>query len=186
MRTRNQPQGVSVIEVMIALGIAVIIVISVGSLIISTHNLDIEASKQLRAVSFAKEWLEVADVNRNAYFGCTCGSSPACQLTPVRQAAGYTSCWSQAIGTTGNTGPFQLVPSGSTWTFQGGTNTLADGFTRTLQILNQQRDANGAIVSTGGVEDPNTKLVTVTVQWQRAGATRQAQFSKIVTAWKNF
>lgn len=186
MRRTHVPAGISVIEVMIALGIAVIIVISVGSLIISTHSLDAEAGKQLQAVGFAKQWLEVVDVQRNAFFGCACGSAPTCQLSAPRQAAGYTSCWTQAMGTPGSTGPLRVVPSGGSWLLQSGTDTPATGFTRSLAVVNQHRDAGGAIVGAGGTEDPNTKLITVTVQWMRAGATRQVQLSEIVTAWKNF
>lgn len=181
-RTRN-PAGVSVIEVMIALGIAVIIVISVGSLIISTHSLDTEAGKQLQAVGFAKQWLEVVDVKRNDFFGCVCGSSLACQLPAQRQTAGYTSCWTQDVGRVGNSGPFQVdLVAG----LQPDAEVPAAGFARSMKIENQLRDmTTGELVGTGN-EDAHTKLITVTIQWQRAGATRKVELSEIVTAWKNF
>ena len=182
MRTRRHPAGVSVIEVMIALGIAVIIVISVGSLIISTHNLDTEAKKQLQATGFAKQWLEVVDVKRNDYFGCTCGSSPACQLPAQRQAAGYTSCWTQDLGSVGNSGPFHVDPVAG---LQPNADAPAAGFTRSMKIENQLRDVTTDELGSG-LEDPSTKRITVTVEWLRAGTTRKVELSEIVTAWKNF
>lgn len=199
MYTRRHPAGISVIEVMIALGIAVIIVISVGSLIISTHSMDTEASKQLQAIGYAKQWLEVVDVQRNDLFGCGCGStgtctgnsctssvSPTlnCTISTQRATAGFKSCWTQGIGTGVNTGPFQ-IPSIGPWSLQSGPDKSVTGFTRSMKIENQLRDlTTGALGS--GPEDPNTKLITVTVEWQRAGTPRQVQLSEIVTAWKNF
>jgi hypothetical protein len=182
MRTRRHPTGVSVIEVMIALGIAVIIVISVGSLIISTHSLDTEASNQLQAVGFAKQWLEVVDVKRNDFFGCACGSSPACQLSLQRQTAGYLSCWTQDIGSAGNSGPFHIDPVVG---LQPSADAPAVGFTRSMKIENQLRDVTTGELGSGP-EDPNTKRIIVTVEWQRAGTTRKVELSEIVTAWKNF
>ncbi len=193
MRRTHHPAGISVIEVMIALGIAVIIIISVGSLIISTHSLDTEASKQLQAIGYAKQWLEVVDVKRNAYFGCTCGSSAACQLSAPRQAAGFTSCWVQYPPLTGNcVGPnfYKIAADGALSCVNPSTDTSTDvhptpDFTRTMKIENQLRDtATGALGS--GAEDSNTKKITVTVEWQRAGSTRRVELSEIVTAWKNF
>lgn len=193
MRATRYPAGISVIEVMIALGIAVIIVISVGSLIISTHSLDTEATKQLQAVGFAKQWLEVVDVQRNALFGCSCGAAPCASCTASdgqtcapQTTKGYRSCWVSAPLALAGTTQFRLTPSGGSWLLQAGTDTPATGFTRSMAIVNLQRDAAGAIVATGGTEDFGTKQVTVTVQWLRAGTTRQVEFSEIVTAWKDF
>lgn len=219
MQFRRHPAGISVIEVMIALGIAVIIVISVGSLIISTHSLDTEASRQLQAVGFAKQWLEVVDVQRNTFFGCTCNPTSPCpgntcttvggNAQTCTPRAGFNSCWvartietptSSTVCANDATHAYKLAASGTSWNVVCANPIAAISdtdyhpdyspgagfaFTRTMKIENMQRDSNGAIV-TSGTEDPNTKKVTVTVQWMRASATRQVQLSEIVTAWKNF
>jgi len=41
-----------------------------------------------------------------------------------------------------------------------------DGFTRKVNFENVQRDGNDNIVDSGGITDPNTKKVTVTVSWK--------------------
>ena len=48
------------------------------------------------------------------------------------------------------------------WYFVGTSNTLGD-LTRVIAIADVQRDLDGNIVASGGVDDPQTKKVTVTV-----------------------
>ena len=54
--------------------------------------------------------------------------------------------------------------SGSTWSLVSGTETIA-GLTRSITISSVQRNASGAIVTTGGSVDPSTKKVDVIVSW---------------------
>ena len=68
------------------------------------------------------------------------------------------------------------LTNGTTYypTFSGswslGTTTSSVGiFTRTVKITNVVRDATTANISSTGVNDPGTKLVTVTVSWDEGG-----------------
>jgi Tfp pilus assembly protein PilW len=190
MRTERHPAGISVIEVMIALGIAVIIVISVGSLIISTHSLDTEASKQLQAVGFAKQWLEVVESKSNYFFQCPVGNTCGTQSCTPR--TGFNRCWVQYPPPTGNCANpnfYKIAVDGTLSCVNPSTDTSTDvhpatDFTRTMKVENQPRDTTTGALGSGS-EDFNTKKITVTVQWQRAGSTRQVQLSEIVTAWKD-
>jgi hypothetical protein len=61
-------------------------------------------------------------------------------------------------------GTYHPVISGNAWTFANGPETI-NGFTRQIVVENVERDANGAIVQSGGTVDPSTKKVTITVTW---------------------
>ena len=69
-------------------------------------------------------------------------------------------------------------------TFTGGTWTLTttpnkvDSFTRTITVSTVKRDATtGDIVSSSGVLDAGTKLITVNVSWQEEGQTMSKNLS---------
>jgi len=60
-------------------------------------------------------------------------------------------------------GTYHPVISGSSWAFAEGAQTI-NGFTRQIVITDVYR-MNGAIVSSGGILDPSTKKVDITVSW---------------------
>jgi Tfp pilus assembly protein PilV len=61
--------------------------------------------------------------------------------------------------------------SAGTWTLSSTPNTV-DMFTRTVDIENVNRDSTSDdIVTSGGVSDSGTKLVTVAVTWLEGGTT---------------
>ncbi len=59
---------------------------------------------------------------------------------------------------------YHPVLSGSTWTLAAGNETV-NGLTRSVVISDVYRDANGAIVTSGGTLDPSTKKAVSTVSW---------------------
>lgn len=60
--------------------------------------------------------------------------------------------------------------SGGIWTLSAVANTSGI-FTRTITIANVNRDNTTKDISSAGVDDPQTKLVTVTVFWSEGGTT---------------
>ncbi|OGG40694.1 hypothetical protein A3A21_00415 [Candidatus Jorgensenbacteria bacterium RIFCSPLOWO2_01_FULL_45_25b] len=59
-------------------------------------------------------------------------------------------------------------------------------FVRSFSVEDVNRDLNGKIVSSGGVQDPSTEKVTVSVEWVSKGnATTSIQVSDFLTRWKN-
>jgi len=67
-------------------------------------------------------------------------------------------------------GTYHPVISGSQWTLVSGLETV-NGFTRSVVISDVYRDAQGAIVTTGGTLDPSTKKIVTTVSWNQPYAS---------------
>lgn len=57
-------------------------------------------------------------------------------------------------------------------------------FARTIVFENAQRDVDNNIVQAGGIEDSDTKKVTVTVSWQAKAATQEIALVSYLTNWK--
>ena len=69
------------------------------------------------------------------------------------------------------------------WMMISGEQT-ADGFTRKVIFENVMRDGNDNIVVGGGIDDPGTKKVTVTVSWQERERPHQVKLVTYLTNWK--
>lgn len=61
-------------------------------------------------------------------------------------------------------GTFYPVVSGGEWSLASGSATIGD-FTQGVLIEDVERDTSGDIVSSGGVVDPSTKQLTITISW---------------------
>lgn len=166
--------GFSVIEVIIALGMAAVVISAVGNLTAATHRLTSSSGKEIQATAYAKQWLELISAQANQQFGCNCtagtcsgGSPNTCTIGGQQCQAdarpGFSSCW---VAAPMDLSPFTFTGSGP-WT---ATDPAAPaGFTRTMTISTY----------TG---DPNEKQVTVNVAWTGG----HVQLSTLLTAWKNF
>jgi hypothetical protein len=71
----------------------------------------------------------------------------------------------------------------SRWQLLLGTETMGL-FARTIVFENVQRDVNSNIVSAGGVNDPSTKKVTVTVSWQAKTKSQEVVIVSYFTNWR--
>lgn len=63
---------------------------------------------------------------------------------------------------------YYLDFSGGVWSASLNTNTNGI-FTRTISILPVNRDASSDDIAISGVNDPNTKLATITISWNEGG-----------------
>lgn len=82
------------------------------------------------------------------------------------------------------TGVYGLRRTNGYFEFFGAQETLGR-FTRTVQVELLSRAPNCDIVSSGGIGDPNSRKVTVTLEWQRAlGVTASASVVEYVQAWR--
>lgn len=172
--------GTSVIEVIIAIGLAAVVIAAIGNLIGATHRLTTASGKEIQAAAYAKEWIELVSVpvTTQSMFGCTCDTLGACpggspnictigtQTCRADSRPGFSSCWVEAPM---DVGSFIFSGSGP-WTM---TESLASGFTRTMTISNPSADFN-------------VKKVLVEVSWQSGSTTRQTELSTFLTAWKDF
>ena len=57
-------------------------------------------------------------------------------------------------------------------------------FSKTIVLENVQRDVESAIVAGGGIDDPNTKKVTVTVSWQAKTKPQEVAIVIYLTNWR--
>lgn len=73
--------------------------------------------------------------------------------------------------------------SGENWQLQTGQETLGI-FKRQILVADVFRDASGGIATQGGILDPSSKKITVTVSWEKP---RDQELSKsfLVTRWRN-
>lgn len=66
-----------------------------------------------------------------------------------------------------------------------GSSDTTDGYTRSINITNAQRDASGNIVESGGTEDASTKKVEVVVNWVYSpGNTKNISNIFYVSNWE--
>ena len=128
-------RGATLIEVLVAIALTGILFPALATALITAHAGRSTTIQQLRATSLLKEGTEA--------------------VRSVREK-GWTN-----VATDGTYHP---VVSGSAWALSSGTETLG-GFTRQIVISTPERNAAGALVASGGTNDPSTKHVVVTVSW---------------------
>jgi len=80
-------------------------------------------------------------------------------------------------------GIYGLNADNSSWQFQTEPNLINNIYTRSIIISPVQRDANCDIVASGGINDPDTKLVTVIIDWDALPLKQNKSFSKYYTRW---
>ncbi|HSE29246.1 MAG TPA: prepilin-type N-terminal cleavage/methylation domain-containing protein [Candidatus Saccharimonadales bacterium] len=128
-------RGQTLVELLVVIGIMAIMLPALATAMVASREGRVQESARLQAASFLNE------------------SQSAVQV--VRDAG-----WQQfAVN-----GTYHPVVSGTTWGLSANAEVV-DGFTRSVQISDAQRDTNGAIVEAGGTVDPSTKKVTYTVSW---------------------
>jgi Tfp pilus assembly protein PilV len=80
------------------------------------------------------------------------------------------NAWSNISALTPGTNYYPVFYGGA-WILSSAEHTVGI-FTRTVVVANVKRDiATGDISVIGGVDDPGTKLITVTVSWPEGGTT---------------
>ncbi|KKW15220.1 MAG: hypothetical protein A2898_03640 [Candidatus Kerfeldbacteria bacterium RIFCSPLOWO2_01_FULL_48_11] len=196
----HNQQGGAVIEVLISLGMAVILVTSIGKVLASSHASDTTSRLREEAVAYARESLEIISDMKNDAFACHCttdGGPDACAGTTCTRtsgdsqqctlSSGYTSCWTKFAESLTQLSPLHLELIGGAWTLREGEEPLTTQplFTRVITIENLMRDANGEIVEAGGTKDYQTKKATVSVSWDQNGNTHSVELSALLTAWQN-
>lgn len=127
--------GQTLVELLIAIGLSAIILPALAVGFMASRDGRVQEQKRIEAVGVYQETLET--------------------IRSIRER-GWTTF---AIN-----GTYHPVINGNAWIFATGPETMGD-FTRQIVVENVERDANGAIVASGGTVDPSTKKVTITVTW---------------------
>ena len=139
--TRNLNLGQSLVEIVLAIGVAGVILPGLITGLVASRNGKAQQEKRVDAVSFLKEGQEA--------------------IRSVRES-GWTS-----ISTDGTYHP---TLSSNRWVLAAGSETV-NGLTRSIVISSVNRDTGGAIVQSGGILDPSTKKVVLTVSWTTPNAS---------------
>lgn len=131
----NKQNGQLLVEILIAIAITAIMLPALLTGLFSSKQGKAQQAQRVQAVALLKEAEEVV---RN-----------------IRE---------QGWSVFSVNGTYHPLISGSTWAFASGTETV-NGLARTITVSDVYRDANGAIVTSGGTFDPSTKKVYIQVTW---------------------
>lgn len=82
-------------------------------------------------------------------------------------------------------GTHGLSSSSGNWQFQASPDLIDNKYTRTITVSVVNRDDNCDITTSGGTDDPDTKLVTVSVAWQDVGGPRSSSLNQYFTSWNS-
>jgi len=167
---QDNKQGMSVIEILIAITIISTALVSILSLATFSLRVAIFNKETALAKNLAEETLEQV---RNFRDGITWNNDD-----PENKYDGL------GVVATG----IAYYPKKSTdtppkWQLIQGEETV-NGFTRKVVFDNVQRDANFNIVESGGTPDSDTKKVTVTVSWVERERTHQVEIVTYLTNWR--
>lgn len=153
---RNLKQkGFGLVEMVIAVSIAAAFIVILAGVNTLYLKISFSQSSKIQAAFLAEEGLEVMRYLRD-------------------------KSWSENIGSMLNDTDYFITFSGTDWATTTAL-TYFGIFDRRIRLEAVNRDANDDIVSSGGVLDPNTRLITSTVSWSERGATSTKMVSAYLT-----
>lgn len=152
-----QQSGQSVVEIIVALALFLIIAGGSVAAIVGSLTTTRLAEEESQATLYAVEGIEAVQSIRNQN-------------------------WSLITN-----GTYGVSNSGGTWAFSGSSDD-PDGsgkFTRVITISNVNRNSSGTIVSSGGTNDPSTKLIDATVSWDfTPSRNNSVSIQTYITDWQ--
>ncbi len=155
MRTRNDNRGQSLVELMVAIGLLGLVVLTLVSYSAFNASTALHGEQLAVARTYANEGMEAARAIRDR---------------------GWRYLTLGDHGTTTSSGY---------WEFSGAADSLESGqYVRTVSVTAVQRDLAGDIVQSGGVNDPRTRFVEVLVEWTTLQGTPVSHLiSTYLTNW---
>jgi type II secretory pathway pseudopilin PulG len=155
-------KGQSLMEVLIAIGIAATLIGSV----VSTYVVSLRSNANARLSAIGTQLAQETYDNVKAL-----AESDWHSVYLITKSADY-----------------HLALSGDNFDIVSGTETVEvddTEYVRSFTIENAQRDIAGGIVLSGGEDSPSTQRVTVTVSWPIAGDTANTKISGYITRHRN-
>lgn len=153
---RVKPQGMGLIEIIIAIGLIVVVFPATHLLTTLSAKAVYDNIRKVEAAYLGQEGIEAVRTMRNKSWSAT--------IAPL------------VIGTT-----YYPVISGNEWTQTTTNQGLINGwYTRTITIARVYRDGNDNIKDTG-TEDTNTRKITVRVNWTSNAIVQEVQFETYLT-----
>ena len=143
--------GFLMIEVILSIAISSVLLLAFSTLVLQSNKVSRSNVNEFKASMYLREAIEASrDLEQSNWAEIEKG---ACQSPGL--------CHPEI--------------SGGAWIFSGGEEVLEGSFTRSLTVFPVSRDTlvfPNEIVSAGGVDDPNTKRMVVTVGWDENGSSR--------------
>jgi Tfp pilus assembly protein PilV len=137
--------GLSLVEVIIATSIISVFLVTLVSVYNLYLTLSLSNIKKVEATFLAEEGIEV--------------------LRTVRDES-----WDGITAFTSGV-PYDVVFSGGNWQATTTINKLDGLYERRIVLDDVMRNGSSDIVESGGINDPDTKKITVTVSWSDKNAT---------------
>jgi hypothetical protein len=131
----GQQRGATLVEVLIAIALAGVLLPTFAQASLLAKTNRPSAEQRIQAASLLREATEAVRV--------------------VREGG-----WANVS----TDGTYHPAIASNTWSLAGGSEVIGN-FTRQIVINSIQRNISGTIVSSGGIVDPSTKQVIVTVSW---------------------
>lgn len=82
-------------------------------------------------------------------------------------------------------GTFGLIKNNGYWELSGTSDIIENKYTRSLTISEVQRNDECTLVENGGTPDPDTKNITVNVNWNTKMGEQQKSFNRLISNWQN-
>lgn len=142
-RSKNS-RGFTLVEIVLATSIFTMFFLSISFFYKKALDVSEDTTGHIQSGYFLEEGIEAIKLMRDSGW-----TSNIATLTP---------------GTT-----YSLSWNGSMWVATTTPEVIEGTYTRSFVISNVSRDANDNIVTSGGTNDPGTKMVTLNVSWLRRG-----------------
>lgn len=133
-------QGFSLVEVIIALGVFAILAAGVFNVATSSYKNFYGTGDKQSLTEYAQEGIEAVRAIRD-------------------------NSWQDIEDAVGDNG---LVKTDGYWEFSGSSDSFGD-LNRVVTVSNVERDSNYEIVTSGGIDDPHTKKIVVTISGAGVG-----------------
>lgn len=157
--TTNNQKGISVIEILVAIAVLLISFIGIFGILVLSLKTSSSIKETTMANFLAQETIEAV---RNFRDGTTWNTDGLGTLTT--EVAYHQE-------QTGDTPPQWILALGE---------EIINGFSRKVIFESVDRDANDNIVESGGIDDPETRKIIVTVSWQ----DKNVEITTYLTNWR--
>ena len=152
----KKKSGFSIVEVMVAISIAVMFFLAIYEMILFSNKITANSLRRVEAVNFAQEGVEAIRTIRD-------------------------NSWSTNLAGVVNDTNYYLAILGGKWTISQTTAPLLNNiFTRTIKFYGVNRDVDGNI-SVSGTADSKTKKVVSTVSWTERGQSYNVSLETYIT-----
>ena len=138
----NLRKGFGIVEAIIASAIISVVLVAIISAYQNLSRLSLQNTENIQAAFLLEEGGEIVRIMRDNNWS---------NISSLTNGTTYYATW-----------------NGTTWVSTTTPNEI-DVFTRTFVFSNATRDMNFNLSQTEGTEDPNSRLVTVSVSWDNYG-----------------